>query len=66
MHAQTKHFDIQHHYVKEKFKDGTVYVQSIPFGKRQVDLFTKPLAFQKFVHNYNLVELAKLPTPYPN
>ena len=66
MHAQTKYFDIQHHYVKEKFKDGTIYVQSIPFGKQQADLFTKPLASQKYVHNCNLVGLAKLPTSYSN
>jgi hypothetical protein len=30
MHSQTKYFAIHHHYVREKYKDGTVQVVHVP------------------------------------
>ena len=61
MHAQTKHFDIQHHYIREKFEDGTIHVTFIPYVEQQADLLTKLLAPQKFLHNRNMTGLTELP-----
>ena len=63
LHAQTKHFDIQHHYIQEKFEDGTINVTFIPSGDQQADLLTKPLAPQKFLHNRNITSITMLPNP---
>jgi hypothetical protein len=61
MHAQTKHFDIQHHYIREKFEDGTIHVTFIPSGEQQADLFTKPLPPQIFIYNRDRTGLLELP-----
>ena len=61
MHAQTKHFDLQHHYIREKYNDGTIQVTFIPSTEQEADLLTKPLAPQKFLHNRALSDLIELP-----
>jgi hypothetical protein len=61
MHVQTKYFDIQHHYIREKFEDGTIHVTFIPFGEQQADLLTKLLSPQKNLYNRDRTGLIKLP-----
>ena len=63
MHTQAKHFNIQHHYLREKFEEGTIHVTFIPSREQQADLLTKPLSPQKFIYNRDrtgLIELSKI------
>jgi hypothetical protein len=46
MHAQTKHFDLQHHYIRERHEDGSIQVIYTPSGEQQADLLTKPPSTQ--------------------
>lgn len=57
MHAQTKHFSLYHHHIREKTDDRMIQVEFIPSQKQQTDLFTKALAPQKFIENRNLIGL---------
>jgi hypothetical protein len=66
MHAQTKHFALYNHHVREKSEDGTVQVHFIPSDKQQADLFTKPLAPQQFLNNQSLIGLSPLPSSNPS
>jgi phosphopantetheinyl transferase (holo-ACP synthase) len=51
-HSQTKHINIQYHFICEAVEDVKVSVVYIPTDENPADIFTKPLAkgkFQKFV-----------------
>ena len=54
IHDQTKHFAIQHHYIKKKAEDGTITVHFILSNDQQVEIFTKLLPISKFLHNRTL------------
>ena len=41
-HEKTKHIDIKHHFVREKFSEGIIDVMYIPTGDNVADLMTKP------------------------
>ena len=41
-HEKTKHIDIKHHFVHEKFSEGIIDVLYIPTGENIADLMTKP------------------------
>jgi hypothetical protein len=47
-HKRTKHFDIKHHYIREKINDQTIIVDYCPTENMTADIFTKPLAKAKF------------------
>jgi hypothetical protein len=64
MHAQTKHFALHHHHIREKSEDKTIQVDFIPSEQQEADILTKPLAPQKFVQNSNLVGLSRIPSLY--
>lgn len=56
MHAQTKHFDLHHHYVREKFDDGTITVDYVPSHSQQADIFE-----QNHSHLETLFKIEKMP-----
>ena len=47
-HAQTKHIDIQHHYVREHVEAGNISYAYIPTCDNLTDCLTKPLARPQF------------------
>lgn len=47
-HARTKHFDIDHHYVRERVALGTLLVKHIPGTQQIADIFTKSLSYNSF------------------
>ncbi|XP_024890178.1 uncharacterized protein LOC112468471 [Temnothorax curvispinosus] len=51
VHARTKHFDVQLHFVRETNKSGTIAVEYVPSDKQLADVFTKPLTRDNFVKN---------------
>jgi len=62
MHSRTKHIGIQHHFIREKAKDGTLQVHHIPTSVQQADFLTKPLTYNSFVSNRERVGLIPLQT----
>jgi Reverse transcriptase (RNA-dependent DNA polymerase)/Pol polyprotein, beta-barrel domain/gag-polypeptide of LTR copia-type/GAG-pre-integrase domain len=45
---RTKHFEVGHHFVREKLEDGIISLEYIPTDKQPADILTKPLAADKF------------------
>ena len=48
-HAQTKHIDIQYHFVHEAVKNRKIKMEYIPTSKNFLDIFTKALLKPKFM-----------------
>ena len=48
-HAQSKHIAVRHHWIREKIEKGTLKLDYIPTADQIADIFTKPLASEKFV-----------------
>ena len=42
-HSRTKHIEIQHHFIRNLVKDGTLTLKFIHTDDQKADLFTKPL-----------------------
>jgi len=55
MHLRTKHIEIRHHFLREHISNGTCEIKFIGTDLQLVDLFTKPLAKDRF--NFLLNEL---------
>ena len=47
-HAQTKHINIQHHFVQEHVESGEVVLKEIPTAQQLADVLTKALTKDKF------------------
>uniref|UniRef100_A0A1X7SEB0 Reverse transcriptase Ty1/copia-type domain-containing protein n=1 Tax=Amphimedon queenslandica TaxID=400682 RepID=A0A1X7SEB0_AMPQE len=47
-HSRTKHIEIKYHYVRETIMDGQVSLEYCPTEEMIADLFTKPLASERF------------------
>ena len=39
---RSKHIDIKHHFIREKYQEGTINVSYVPTDENVADLFTKP------------------------
>lgn len=48
-HDRTKHFDIRHHFVREKVQEGSVVLDYLPTGEMIADIMTKALPMPAFV-----------------
>jgi hypothetical protein len=48
-HARSKHIAVRHHWIHKKIKKGTLKLDYIPTVDQIADIYTKPLASEKFV-----------------
>jgi len=55
MHVRTKHIEIRHHFLREHISNGTCEIKFIGTDLQLADLFTEPLAKDRF--NFLLNEL---------
>jgi len=55
MQSRTKHIEIRHHFLREHISNGTCEIKFIGTNLQLADLFTKPLAKDRF--NFLLNEL---------
>ena len=59
-HSQTKHIEIQHHFIRELVEDGTLTLDFILIDDQKANLFTKPLdgrCFEFLRQNIGVISL---------
>jgi hypothetical protein len=56
-HAQTKHIDVQHHFVQERVENGEVQFEYCPIKHMVVDVLTKALSKERHHKLINMFEL---------
>ncbi|KAL5548769.1 hypothetical protein UlMin_004000 [Ulmus minor] len=61
LHAQTKHVEVDHHFIREKVQDNILGVEHVPAEEQIADIFTKPLSSQLFTSFK--IKLNVLPRP---
>jgi hypothetical protein len=47
-HSQTKHIDIQHHFLRDHEAKGDIVIHHVSIKKQLADIFTKPLDESRF------------------
>lgn len=47
-HKRTKHIDVRHHFIREKYEDGVFQLQYKETKDQLADIFTKPLPKERF------------------
>lgn len=57
-HRRTKHVDIKYHYVRQIYEDGKLKIQHVASEDQLADIFTKPLARDKFLINRHRLGMA--------
>lgn len=60
VHARTKHFDVQLHFVREANESGTVAVKYVPSNEQLADVFTKPLTRDRFIKNLESLNIVNV------
>lgn len=60
LHTQTKHIDIQYHFIQEAVKNRRISVEYVPTDENLADIFTKPLLKAKFHHSIKSLGLKLL------
>jgi len=63
MHSRTKHIVIRHHFLREHIANGICDIQFIGTELQLVDLFTKPLAKDKFYFLLNELGIISINCP---
>ena len=48
MHSRTKHIDVRHHFLRDNVSKGNIELIYISTEKQRADIFTKPLAEDRF------------------
>ena len=43
-----EHIEIKHHFIRDHVQKGTINIQFIDTGHQWADIFTKPLAIERF------------------
>ena len=49
-HKRSKHIDIRYHFIRELINNGEIYLEFCKFEDQSIDIFTKPLAKERFEH----------------
>lgn len=62
-HSRTKHFEIDHHYVRERVALGALEVKHIPSHHQIADIFTNSLPQQSFCQLRFKLGVSEPPTP---
>jgi len=47
-HSKTKHIEIRHHFIRDHIKKGDIEIMFVKTENQLVNLFTKPLAYDRF------------------
>ena len=55
LNRRSKHIDIKHHFIREKYKNGVIDVRHVPTGENLADVFTKPMVKGKLEEFKNLL-----------
>ena len=63
MHSRTKHIEIKHHFLREHIDNGTCEIKVIGTELQLVDLFTKPLAKERFNFLINELRIISINCP---
>ena len=50
MHSRTKHIEIRHHFLRDHVSKGDSCIEFIDSKHQLVDIFTKPLTRDRFLH----------------
>ncbi|WJX61599.1 hypothetical protein P8452_46671 [Trifolium repens] len=48
LHSRAKHIEIKHHFIRDHVQKGTINIQFIDTDHQWADIFTKPLAIERF------------------
>ncbi|WJX88387.1 hypothetical protein P8452_70484 [Trifolium repens] len=48
LHSRAKHIEIKHHFIRDHVQKGTIDIQFIDTDHQWADIFTKPLAIERF------------------
>jgi len=48
LHSRAKHIEINHHFIRNLVQKGSVNIQFIETERQWADIFTKPLAVERF------------------
>ena len=62
LHQQTKHIDIQHHYIRDKVNAKRIKICYVPTSKIVADRLTKPLVLVKYHTFIKQLEMFSLTT----
>ena len=49
-HKRSKHIDIRYHFIRELINNGQIYLEFCKSEDQSVDIFSKPLAKERFEH----------------
>lgn len=55
MHSRTKHIDIKYHFLKDLVEDDLIELEYVDTIHQLADMFTKPLAFERYVFLRNAI-----------
>ena len=59
-HSRTKHIDIRHHFIRELVEEKQVVIEHVVTVSQLVDLFTKPLDFNRFITLRNAIGICEM------
>jgi hypothetical protein len=48
LHSRAKHIEIKHHFIRDYVQKGVIDIQFIDTEHQWADIFTKPLAIERF------------------
>ena len=60
LHSRAKHIEIKHHFIRDYVQKGVIDLKFIETENQWVDIFTKPLAVERFdfiKKNLNMMEM---------
>lgn len=56
-HKRSKHIDVRHHHIREKYKEGAFKLFSVPSEEMKADILTKPLPRDRFQYLRSLLNV---------